>query len=109
VIASVNQPIGVPFKVADASLQQILRTQTSRSGQSGGFGGRGNAPPSRFFSPPGFGTANLANPARPPGADPLGYTSVFSAGAAASRNKFQTNQVQSAMKAKTTSPPPSYP
>jgi hypothetical protein len=115
-IASVNQPIALPFKVTDASLQQILRTQTSRSGQSGGFGGRGSAPPGLVIpSPPGFGTANLANPARPPGTDPLGYTSVFSAGAGVSRNKFQTNQVQSvvpqaqsAMKAKTTSPP-SYP
>src|SRR6202035_4603465 len=41
VIASVTHRIAVPFKVTDASLQQILRSQTSRSGQNGGFGGRG--------------------------------------------------------------------
>ena len=115
VICSANQPIGVPFKVSDALLRQIMRAQTSRPGQNGGFGGRpgnGPAPPS-FSPPPGFGTANLPSPARPPGADPLGYTSVFSAGGGVARNKFQTNQVQSvvpqAMKTKAPSPPPSYP
>ncbi len=97
VICSENQPIGVPFKVSDALLRQIMRAQTSRPGQNGGFGGRaGNGPaPPAFSAPPGFGTANLRNPARPPGADPLGYTSVFSAGGGVARNKLQTNQVQS--------------
>ena len=122
VICSANQPIGVPFKASDALLRQIMRTQTSRAGQNGGFGGRsgnGPAPPS-FSPPPGFGTANLPSPARPPAADPLGYTSVFSAGGGVARNKFQTNQVQSVVPqaqsaaaksqaAKTPSPPPSYP
>jgi FecR protein len=120
VIASANQPIAVPFKVSDTSLQQIMRTETSRPGQSGGLGGRlANAPAGASFSPPpGFGTTILPNPIRPPGADPLGYTSVFSAGGSASRNKLQTNQVQgvvpqakspSAAPPKTPSPPPSYP
>jgi hypothetical protein len=113
VICSANQPIAVPFKVSDALLRQIMRTQTSRTGQNGGFGGRqtnGTAPPI-FSPPPGFGTANVPNPGRPPGTDPLGYTSVFSAGGSVSRNKFQTNQVQSVVPQAqgSKSPPPSYP
>ncbi len=113
VICSANQPIAVPFKVSDALLRQIMRTQTSRTGQNGGFGGRqtnGTAPPI-FSPPPGFGTANVPNPGRPPGTDPLGYTSVFSAGGSISRNKFQTNQVQSVVPQAqgSKSAPPSYP
>ena len=81
VIASVNQPIAVPFKVTDASLQQILRSQTSRSGQNGGFGGRGSArrassfPRRRVSAPP----ISQTPPARPV---PIrsDTTSVFSAG-----------------------------
>ena len=99
VVTSPNAPIAPPFKVSDAVLQQIMRAQTSRPGQSGGLPGQGrfgSAPGNVPLAPPlGFGTAILPNRIRPPGADPLGYTSVFSAGAGASRNKLQTNQVQS--------------
>jgi len=125
VVTSANQPIAPPFKVTDANLQQIMRAQTSRPGQSGGLprqGGFGGAPPGNvpFTPPPGFGTAILPNRIRPPGADPLGYTSVFSAGGSTSRNKLQTNQVQSVVpqaqsapakmqNAKSPPPPPSYP
>jgi hypothetical protein len=93
VICSANQPIAVPFKVSDALLRQIMLTQTSRPGQSGGVT---KVPTSASLSPPpGFGTAILPNPIRPPGSDPLGYTSVFSAGTGPARNKLQVNQVQS--------------
>ncbi len=125
-VASANQPIAPPFKVTDASLQQIMRTQTSRAGQNGGFGSRpGNGPiPTSFPTPPGLAITNFRTPARPPGTDPLGYTSVFSAGGGATRNKLQTNQAQSgasqaqaqaaaaAAKAQSSAaknPPPSYP
>ncbi|MBV9976330.1 MAG: FecR domain-containing protein [Hyphomicrobiales bacterium] len=121
VVTSANQPIAPPFKVSDVALQQIMQAQTSRPGQSGGNVTRfGNAAGRSFSPPPNFVRPLPFNRIRPPGADPLGYTSVFSAGAGASRNKLQTNQVQSVVpqaqsaaakmqNAKSPPPPPSYP
>ncbi|MBV8185307.1 MAG: FecR domain-containing protein [Hyphomicrobiales bacterium] len=117
VVAGRNGPISPPFKLSDAALRQILLTQTSQPGQSGGFNPRRGTIAGRTFAPPSNFVTTLPprTAARPPGADPLGYTSVFSAGAGISRNKIQTNQTQSvvpqaqAQAAKNAKSPPSYP
>ncbi len=94
VVPSADQPIATPFRLSDATLQQIMQAQASRPGQNGGVA----APPTSksLPLPPSFGTEILPDPARPPGADPLGYTSILGAGAGASRNKAQTSQVRKA-------------
>jgi hypothetical protein len=48
----------------------------------------------------GIGTVILSDPARPPGTDPLGYTSIFGGGNDVARSKSQSNQIKNA------SPPP---
>lgn len=98
VIGGPNQPISTPFKLADATLQQIMQQLASKPGQRGGVA---NGPTSTQV-PPGFSTSVLPNPPGPPGTDPLGYTSIFGAGNNAARNRSNSNQIQ-------TTTPPSYP
>jgi hypothetical protein len=93
VIGSADQPIPVPFRLSDATLQLIMQTMTSHRGQHGGvtnWGANNNV-----VLPPGFGTTILNDPAHPPGTDPLGYTTIFGAGAGAAKNKAQSKQVPS--------------
>jgi hypothetical protein len=93
VIGSPNQPIPTPFRLSDTTLQMIMQTLTSHPGHHGGVA---NWPTNNnVFLPPGFGTTILNNPTNPPGTDPLGYTSIFGAGAGAAKNKAQTKQVPS--------------
>lgn len=101
VVGSANTPISVPFRLSDATLQNVMQTLTSGSGQTGGAT---NPPTNQSVSlPQGFSTTFLPNPSQPPGTDPLGYTSIFGAGTSLSKNKSQTNQVQTAR------PPPGTP
>jgi hypothetical protein len=98
VIGGAGQPIPVPVKLSDATLQLIMLYLGSRSGQQGGVA---NLPNSGQL-PQGFGVTVLPLPPGPPGTDPLGYTSIFGAGTNAVKNRSQTNQIQ-------TTSPPSYP
>ncbi len=101
VIGGANQPIGVAFKPAAATLQQITRMQTSAPGQNGGVVGA-NIPRSGSSGlPQGYSVTNIppTRPGQPPGAGPLGSPSIFANPAATSS---QNHQVQSVR-------PPSYP
>jgi hypothetical protein len=101
VIGAANQPIGSPFKVAAATLQQIMQLQTSGQGQNGGVAGVNVPGTGSSGLPPGYSATNIAPnpPGQPPGTGPLGTPSIFSNPAATSS---QNNQVQSVR-------PPSYP
>ncbi len=93
VVGSANTPILPPFRLSDATLQNVTRTLTSRPGQTGGAT---NIPTNQSVSlPQGFAATFLPNPGQPPGTDPLGYTSIFGAGNSLIKNKSQTNQPQS--------------
>jgi hypothetical protein len=109
IVNSANQPIGQPFRPSPATLQLVVQYLHSRPGQSGGVG-RAGIPTNRTFAGPQQGITNppSGNQAarngggtggnnRPPGSDPLGYTSIFGGG-----NTAATGRVQS------TTPPP-YP
>ena len=102
IIGAANQPIVPPFKLAAATLQQIMQLQTSGQGQNGGVAGV-NVPGSGSSGlPPGYSATNNPPPNRPgqpPGTGPLGAPSIFSNPGATSS---QGNQVQSVR-------PPSYP
>jgi hypothetical protein len=100
VLGGPNQPIPTPVRLSDATLQLIMTSIRSHSGQTGGAT---TIPTNNSASlPPGFGATFLHPPMHPPGTDPLGYTSIFGAGTSVSKNKSQTNQTQTAT-------PPSYP
>jgi hypothetical protein len=100
VVGGANTPISPPFRLSDTTLQNLMRALSSRPGQTGGV----THPPTHqsIDLPQGFGMLFLPNPSHPPGTDPLGYTSIFQAGSSLSKNKSQTNQVQTAPK----TPPP---
>jgi hypothetical protein len=57
--------------------------------------------PRRRRSSPQIGTVILNRPMHPPGTDPLGYTSIFTGGNEAARNKSQATQLKSGV-----APPP---
>lgn len=84
-----NDPIPEPFRISDALLQQIMASLRSKPGQQGGAV---DLPTDSMASRQGYGTSNLNDPAHPPGSDPLGYFSIFSAGDALARNKSQAGQ-----------------
>jgi hypothetical protein len=84
-----NDPIPTPFRISDFVLQQIMLSLTSKPGQSGGAI---DLPTDSMASRQGYGTTNLPDPTHPPGTDPLGYVSIFSAGDGAAKNKSQGNQ-----------------
>jgi hypothetical protein len=101
VISAGNQPITPPFKLAAATLQQIMQLQTSGQGQNGGVAGVYVPGTSSSGLPPGYNSTNVPpnRPGQPPGTGPLGAPSIFANPAATSS---QNNQVQSVR-------PPSYP
>jgi len=99
VITSPNTPIPPPFRLSAATLKAIMAWINSKSGQNGGVANGPN--PTQL--PPGFGFTNLRDPTNAPGTDPLGYTSIFSAGSGAAKSKAETKQLQNVP------PPPSKP
>jgi hypothetical protein len=96
-VSGPNVPIMTPFRVSDIVLANIVSTLRSAPGQSGGAA---TPPAGPFISANGIGTVILDNPAHPPGADPLGLTSIFSFSNSVARSKSQTLQL------KNTAPPP---
>ncbi len=103
VVCSADTPISAPFRLSDATLQNVMRMLTSGPGQTGGAT---DLPTSDSVSlPQGFATTFLPNPGQPPGTDPLGYTSIFGAGTGLAKNKSQTNQAQTVPRPP---PPPAY-
>jgi hypothetical protein len=96
-VSGQNVPITAPFRVSDVVLASIVSTLRSAPGQSGGA----TTPPAGpFIAANGVGTVILNNPAHPPGADPLGLTSIFSVGNSLAQSKSQSTQLKS------TVPPP---
>jgi FecR protein len=90
-VNSANQPIGEPFRISDAVLQRVMALLTSAPGQTGGAV---NPPTDRMTAREGLGGTILNDPTRPPGSDPLGYTSIYQGGDSLVRNQSQTNQTQ---------------
>ena len=88
-ITGPNDPIPEPFLISDFLLQQIMAKLTSKPGQSGGAI---DLPTDDMASRQGYGNGNLPNPNNPPGTDPLGYFSIFSAGDTVVKNKSQSDQ-----------------
>ena len=88
-ITGPNDPIPEPFLITDALLAQIMAMLTSKPGQSGGAI---DLPTDSMASRQGYGNGNLPNPNNPPGTDPLGYFSIFSAGDTVAKNKSQADQ-----------------
>jgi len=97
-VSGANVPIPEPFRISDIALAKIVTALTSSPGQTGGAGT--TTPPEAIILRNGIGTAILSDPARAPGTDPLGYTSIFGGGNDIARSKSQSNQT------KTVSPPP---
>jgi hypothetical protein len=97
-VSGPNDPIPEPFPIPDALLQKLLALLTSGPGQHGGVT---DLPTDDMAARLGFGKTILADPSNPPGADPLGYFSIFDAGNALAKNKSQSNQTNS-----TVPPPP---
>jgi hypothetical protein len=93
-----NSPISEPFRISDLVLQRIVAQLTSGPGQSGGGGPGINV--DRYVIRDGIGSVILNDPTRPPGTDPLGYTSIFGGGNDVVRSKSQSNQTGQ------TAPPP---
>jgi hypothetical protein len=94
-----NIPIAPPFRISDIVLANVVSTLRSAPGQSGGAS---TPPAAPFITTNQIGTVILNRPAHPPGTDPLGYTSIFTGGNEAARNKSQTTQAKSVV------PPPPY-
>jgi hypothetical protein len=97
-VGSPNQPIGTPFRPSDAVLQLVMQSLTSNPGQHGGVG-LANAPTGAMtqqgiaqgtLPAPGAGRAGIASGSNPPGADPLGYVSIFGSGSQGVRDRAQT-------------------
>jgi hypothetical protein len=105
-VNSANQPIGAPFRISDAVLQRVMALLTSAPGQTGGAV---NPPTDRMTAREGFGGTILNDPARPPGSDPLGQTSIYQGGDALVRNQSQTNQTQNIFVPPPPPPPPTPP
>lgn len=96
-VSGPNVAIGTPFRIPDAVLASIVSTLRSAPGQGGGVS---TPPAGPFINTNGIGTAILNDPARPPGTDPLGLTSIFSFGNSLGQSKSQSTQL------KNTAPPP---
>jgi hypothetical protein len=90
-VNALNQPIGEPFRIPDVILQRVMALLTSSPGQTGGAVDR---PTDRMTAREGLGGTILNDPTRPPGSDPLGYTSIYQGGDSLVRNQSQTNQTQ---------------
>lgn len=91
-VSGPNDPIPEPFRISDLVMAKIVAALTSSSGQKGGAG---NLPsPEAFILRDGIGTVILTDPARPPGSDPLGFTSIFGGGNDVARSKSQSNQIR---------------
>jgi FecR protein len=96
-VSGPNAPIAAPFRVSDAVLANIVSTLRSAPGQRGGA----VTPPAEpFIAANRVGSMRLYNPTHPPGADPLGRTSIFSFSSSIARAKSQSTQL------KNTAPPP---
>ena len=92
-----NVPIMAPFRVSDLVLAHIVSSLRSAPGQSGGA----TTPPAApFIALNRVGTVILNHPVHPPGADPLGLTSIFSVGNSLAQSKSQSTQLKSGV------PPP---
>ena len=92
-----NVPITAPFRISDVALANVVSTMRSAPGQTGGA----TTPPAApLIAVNGVGTAVLNHPAHPPGSDPLGLTSIFSAGSSLAQSKSQSTQLKSGV------PPP---
>lgn len=87
--SGLNAPIPEPFPVPEALLQKVMAALTSGTGQTGGVS---DLPTDQMAARLGFGRTIVADPARPPGADPVGYLSIFDGGNAAAKNKSQSRQ-----------------
>jgi hypothetical protein len=107
-IASADQPIGQPFRPAGTIVPQVMSGVTSHLGNQHGGVPLGNLPTPATPLPPGFGTALLTPPMHPPGADPLGYVSIFGGAVNAARSHAQNIQQNSTVPPAATVPPP-YP
>ena len=105
-VNSANEPIQEPFRVSDALLQRIMACLTSAPGQTGGVV---NLPTDQMTARQGLGGTIVNDPTRPPGSDPLGYTSIFQGGDALIRNQSQTNQTQNIIVPPAPPPPPPPP
>jgi hypothetical protein len=91
VIGSPNDPIPTPFRISEATLKLIMQLINSKPGQTGGVANI----PTPGTVPPGFNYTIVQNPTNPPGTDPLGYLSIFSAGNGAAKGVSQTGQIGS--------------
>jgi hypothetical protein len=87
-----NDPIPEPFRISDLVMARIVAALTSGPGQKGGAGN--TVSPEAFIIRDGIGTVILTDPARPPGSDPLGFTSIFGGGNDIARSKSQSNQIR---------------
>jgi hypothetical protein len=96
-----NTPIVAPFRISDSVLANVVSTLRSAPGQSGGAS---TPPAAPFIASNQIGTVILNRPVHPPGADPLGYTSIFGGGGDVVRNKSQATQLKSGV----APPPPPY-
>jgi hypothetical protein len=91
-VSGPNDPIPEPVRISDLVMAKIVAALTSGPGQKGGAG---NLPsPEAFILRNGIGTVILTDPARPPGSDPLGFTSIFGGGNDIARSKSQSNQIR---------------
>jgi len=93
-----NIPIVAPFRISDLVLANVVSTLRSAPGQNGGAS---TLPAAPFIASNQIGTVILNRPVHPPGADPLGYTSIFGGGSDVVRNKSQATQLKSGV-----APPP---
>lgn len=102
-VSGPNDPIPEPFPIPDALLRIVMALLTSGPGQHGGVA---DLPTDDMAARLGFGRTILADPAKPPGTDPLGYFSIFDAGNALAKNKSQSNQTNSTVEPETPGPNP---
>ena len=98
-VSGPNAPIASPFRVPDAVLANVVSTLRSGTGQTGG--GASTPPAARLIATHGVGTVILNRPVHPPGADPLGYTSIFCGGSDLVKSKSQATLLKNG-----TAPPP---
>ena len=101
-VNSANQQIGSPFRPSGALLGQIMQSLSSHPGQHGGIGNARvptentttrlgfGAPAGLRSGAPRNGPPSRAHGLNPPGADPLGYTTIFGSGNSAARSSAQT-------------------
>ena len=104
-VSGPNDPIPEPFPIPDFLLQKIMAALTSGPGQTGGVS---DLPTDQMAARLGFGKTIVTDPARPPGADPLGYFSIFDGGNAVVKNKSQSSQTNQVV-IPPPPPPPSLP